>query len=487
MAYVDGFEHDIFLSYARVDDQTATAGERGWVSAFEEHLRVALDRRAGRIGKVKVWRDLGGIDGNQLFDRTIEEALDASAVFVALTSRGYLESEYCRQELGHFHRRAGGDRFGLAVGDRLRIVNVQLTDVPRDEWPEEFGRTSGFDAHDAEDNGRPGEPSEPSSPLFKRQVRALADALYDMLKAMRKTSRPAGEPAASDRGTVYLADVADTLRDQIDKLSHDLKQRGIEVVSGVPPPYDAIGHEKRVIEELEGVDLTVHLLDEYAGRKIDGGAGATYPRRQVELAGKHGCARTIWLPEGLDPTKVDNEAHGSFLQELERGKGGGDADDFVRGLRADLAGQIVERVEHLRSAARAGSADGDEASCLLVTHTRDTAHMLPVAETLMGEGIEPFINQEANEPKAVLELFEGRLRNVASLIIFYGEVRRRWVRERLDTAIKIGAKDNPDLRLAVFAAPPEKPPEDLRFSRGFIHVETIASARDALSFVGGGV
>ncbi len=50
MAYVDGFEHDVFLSCAPVDDQTASEGERGWVSAFEEHLRVALDRRAGGVG-----------------------------------------------------------------------------------------------------------------------------------------------------------------------------------------------------------------------------------------------------------------------------------------------------------------------------------------------------------------------------------------------------------------------------------------------------
>jgi len=54
MAYVDGFEHDIFLSYARVDDQTASDAGAGWVTAFEKRLQVALDRRVGRIGVVKI-------------------------------------------------------------------------------------------------------------------------------------------------------------------------------------------------------------------------------------------------------------------------------------------------------------------------------------------------------------------------------------------------------------------------------------------------
>lgn len=75
---------------------------------------------------------------------------------------------------------------------------------------------------------------------------------------------------------------------------------------------------------------------------------------------------------------------------------------------------------------------------------------------------------------------------MASLIIFYGAVRRGWVRDRLDTAIKIAAMEREmTLKLAVFAAPPEKPREDVSFSRGFIQVETLASAREALDFVGG--
>ena len=482
MAYVDGFRHDVFLSYARVDDQAA-AGERGWVSAFEEHLRIALDRQAGRIGSVKIWRDVGGIDGNQLFDRTITDALDASAVLVALTSRGYLASDYCRKEVAHFHRQAEEDRHGLAIDDRLRIFNVLLTNVDSESWPSEFERTGGFVLHDAKREDDTGQPSEPGSPAFKQQLRALADALYRLLAEMKEASRPAAGADERAPGTVFLADVADSLRSQVRNLSEDLKRHRIEVVRGVPPPYEAAEHDQRVVEALDRADLSVHLFDGYAGREIDGRGVSTYPRRQLDLAVEHARSRLIWRPGDLDLDTVEDEAHRGFLQGLERGDSAGGAYDFIRGLRADLSGQILEKIELLR--AKDDAAEGrDRSSCLLVTHAKDTTHMLPVAGTLTAEGVHAFINQEANEPRAVLELFEDRLREVASLIIFYGAVQKEWVAERLDVAIKLAAMERLDLRLAVFAAPPEKPSRELTFGWGPFQVKTLSDAGDALDFVG---
>ena len=44
------FEHDIFLSYVRADDE----GTR-WVSQFEEELRIALMHRGSK--QITLWRD----------------------------------------------------------------------------------------------------------------------------------------------------------------------------------------------------------------------------------------------------------------------------------------------------------------------------------------------------------------------------------------------------------------------------------------------
>ena len=96
-AFIPGFEYDIFISYAHVDN-LAVEGEMKWVEQFHKQLEIALAKRIGRVGLVKIWRDKR-LEGDQLFDETIQKNIDNSALFLALTSNGYLASDYCKDEL----------------------------------------------------------------------------------------------------------------------------------------------------------------------------------------------------------------------------------------------------------------------------------------------------------------------------------------------------------------------------------------------------
>jgi hypothetical protein len=69
MAYIPPFEHDIFISYAHVDNQTASQKEDGWVDCFHKHLEVRLAKKLGRMGLVEIWRD-DKLERGQLFDKT---------------------------------------------------------------------------------------------------------------------------------------------------------------------------------------------------------------------------------------------------------------------------------------------------------------------------------------------------------------------------------------------------------------------------------
>src|SRR5215475_4974010 len=141
MAYLSDFDFDIFISYAHVDNLTAVSAAEGWVAQFHQQLEILLWKRVGRRDSVKIWRD-PRLDGNQLFDNTIRDRIETAALFLALTSAGYLESEYCRQELECFAERARRDAHGLVVDDRLRIFNVLLNNIPHSKWPEQYGRSS---------------------------------------------------------------------------------------------------------------------------------------------------------------------------------------------------------------------------------------------------------------------------------------------------------------------------------------------------------
>src|SRR5712692_1321994 len=48
MAYVPGFAHDVFISYAHVDNLPLTEGDEGWISKFHASLEVQLRQILGR-------------------------------------------------------------------------------------------------------------------------------------------------------------------------------------------------------------------------------------------------------------------------------------------------------------------------------------------------------------------------------------------------------------------------------------------------------
>src|SRR5262245_24739878 len=111
MSFLAGFDNDIFISYSHVDN----LGDR-WVERFHGELEIALARRIGQLGVVNIWRD-ARLEGNQLFDETIKNAVHKTAVFLAITSNGYLASNYCLQELAWFSQKAAADAVGPHIGD----------------------------------------------------------------------------------------------------------------------------------------------------------------------------------------------------------------------------------------------------------------------------------------------------------------------------------------------------------------------------------
>ena len=89
MAYVPGFEHDVFVSYAHGDD-------RDWISRFVRALTSALDRRLGT--KTSVWIDEDDNRRTRDFSREIPDSVKASAIFLLLPSPTYIRSAYCVEQ-----------------------------------------------------------------------------------------------------------------------------------------------------------------------------------------------------------------------------------------------------------------------------------------------------------------------------------------------------------------------------------------------------
>ena len=294
---VPGYEYDIFISYSHVDNGTVQSEQVGWVEQFHKSLELKLIQRFGRADMVHVWRDKK-LDGGQLFNDVIQNRINGSALFLSLTSPGYVESDYCQQELKWFHQRAETEGVGLRVGERMRIFNVLLHNIPYAEWPEAFGQTSGFPFYDAEDAEDFGVPLDPAGKEFETQIRQLVKAIFQALTSFPEPSSaptPSQEPAEKpekpqpqqEGGDVYVAQVADSLQKVRKRVISELNQKGITVHKRLPPPFEAEPHQEAVIAAMKSATLSVHLLDSSEGMEIGDDEETTYPQKQAQLGLEH--------------------------------------------------------------------------------------------------------------------------------------------------------------------------------------------------------
>lgn len=178
MAYVSEFKYDIYVSYARVDN--LSLAREGWVDSFCRSLEDRLDKLIGRIGSVTVWRDDKGVLNENLAYQG-REAINSSAIFLSLLSRGYLRSNYCMEELTTFSESARSSPRGLVVDGKSRIFNVLLQDIPLYEWPQELSGQSGFQFYDS----RFGHPIPPDNKNFGRLMLQLSREISIVLKSLK--------------------------------------------------------------------------------------------------------------------------------------------------------------------------------------------------------------------------------------------------------------------------------------------------------------
>ncbi len=124
MGYVSGFENDIFVSYANVDDDPPFGVEHGWVTAFVANLERRLGQLLGRRECFKVWIDQN-LSHHVQITPEIFGALDRTATLIVILSPGYLASDWCRRERRNFlqmlkTRIDGGSRVFMVPGPTCR-------------------------------------------------------------------------------------------------------------------------------------------------------------------------------------------------------------------------------------------------------------------------------------------------------------------------------------------------------------------------------
>ena len=305
MAFVPGYETDIFISYSHTDNDPLIKGSLGWVAFFEDLLRKRL--RVRIRPEVRIFRDTKLQLFGDFSDR-LTETISRSAVFVCILSPGYVGSEWCTRELREFlNGKDSNNRIIKVVktafdsndpDGEVHSLLKKIEDVlecrfyKRDESSELL--------EDLEPEVKPEHISQ-----FYELVEVIAQNLEKLFKQLTNDPQPSHpSPSAINRDaiTVYLAETTKDLAGKRDEIRTELQQYQCHVLPNEPLPQEGNQLITKVSSWLSQANLSVHLIGSSYGA-VPEEERRSVPQIQYEVAAEldreKKLTQLIWMPEGL--------------------------------------------------------------------------------------------------------------------------------------------------------------------------------------------
>lgn len=119
------YEHDIFVSYAHVDNTVVPGTDQGWVTSLAVSISETLKQTLGR-SDVKVWMDYR-LSGNEPLTEQLLEAVRRWLTLLVIQSPGYVNSSGATGNGMRFLQRCkGGSRAcSWSNGVRSNLANAR--------------------------------------------------------------------------------------------------------------------------------------------------------------------------------------------------------------------------------------------------------------------------------------------------------------------------------------------------------------------------
>jgi hypothetical protein len=459
MSLTPAFEHDLFISYAHLDNQ------QGWITEFHRLLKIKLEEFLGEPSRI--WRDpkLTGLD---IIDQSIEYRLRNTAILVSILSPRYLKSDSCLKELKGFLEASKQNR-GILDGNKSRVCKIIKTRVPRANHPAELKDQTGYEFYgtaEAEDYPKEfsADAKDASYSCFNEKVSVIAFAVSELLRAMRWKSKTPGS-------TIYIAETTSDLAGERSQLQNSLYQSNHTVLpERMLQSLNAAELETAVSEDLKRSTVSVHLIGKYYGA-IPEGADRSIVDIQLQLAGSSGkndspLPRLLWVPAEL---KAAEQRQEQFLSHVRNDIVGQPGVDLIDKGLAELENVVRDKLKPLQKTQDVGSSNGRR-RVYLICDKPDVQEARKIQKQLH-ENFEVIMPLMEGDPTQAKELHKYNLRSCDAALIYYGLSTESWYQPMFsDVVYKArGYRKRRDwLAKGVYIAPPQTEPKD-----GFLTHEAV--------------
>jgi hypothetical protein len=410
-----------------------------------------------------VWRDTRRLSGNELFDDTIQEQLERSAVLLPVFSQHYLSSEYCRKEVRTFAARKL-EHHDLSVGAKSRIIKIYRRPIDRsalrsfagdsDELVREIDGSTGFPLFFEDANGQ-----DRDALLAPEKAVDYWQKVEDVARAIKQLIDRSPEPGGA-RGAVYLARTAADLREQREALRRELEARGYEVLPGGELPEDIEGYRAAVAQALSRSRLSIHLVGARYGAVPDGAKESGVVVQSALARERAGPALRVvlWTPQEVTAERVTDEAQREYLKSLATAAFDPEQIDLVHSSFEQLKAVVMERLEP-RVAPAASTAPAGAASVYLIHDPADGEEAKRLRTALRAAGCSVLWPASEGTPEELAEVHRANLLACEGVVALWGKTREAWVRLKLrDVEQAFGwGRTGPYRGRVVCIAPPDSP------------------------------
>jgi hypothetical protein len=496
------YEHDIFISYGRIDDEDPAGAIKGWIDLLVERLPSVI---AGNLGyKPKIWRDKRSLRGNDLLRAAIEDGASLALLFVAIVSPRYVQSQWCRIELERFCQTVppvGAPSHSSRIFKVIKTPPLLLKLAERE--PEPLRDLIGYSFYEMEGD-MPSEFSPDIAPSkdqrYWNALRRLAWDISNMLVALKQepqlsqstaptvptnvTSRPIsavvppavtppkptslGGTGVTGAKLVYLAETTSDLTKQRELVRDELRQRGYGVLPEQKLPLDSQDILAQAVRaDLARCALSVHFVGARYGLTPEDDPRSIVCIQEALAAerAKTDAAfqQLLWMPPGLatPALEIRDERQKSFINQLQTRVTAG-VELLQTGVE-DLKTRIIEKLNPTVKTPARPDRHSKLKQVYLICENRDRGSVRPIKEYLFKEDLEVITWLDKGIADELMEYHRKNLRECDAALIYFGSGDEPWVRknlEDLEKAYGYGREEDWSARAVYVGSPQNEQKED---------------------------
>lgn len=432
------FEHDVFISYAHIDDERDPLDGR-WVTDFVEDLTSALNS-FGYFDELRIYRDTRNLEAGQKLEE-LRRKVQASAVFLGILSPNYVRRDWTIREFNCFQEVAGNSNRTILVQKMPFAKGAAYPAAMEDLYRPPF-------FHENKENGVIMSMSRKIEPLrlkYAEKIQHLASHVIERHKEAMAGGGGRQPPPADADAVVLLGRVTDDLHDDRELVRSHLRQHGIHVIPADDYPEGGAAFKERLAADLRILAaaprrLFVQLVGPYHSKRPEG-ISMGYELYQLEAARQAGAPALHWRADSLDVTKIVDRPHADLLAS-------------ATALSPErLKQEIVRRCEPPPPEDPRLKDKGKSDRRLVFVNSEQVD--LPLANDIR-------LALEANNFGVVLPDFEDGdyddldiyIRICEALVVVFGDVPPKWVKRQLLHYVKLEHERDKNALVRIFDGPP---------------------------------